>query len=217
MKPVRILIVDDHDVVRQGLKAVLSAHPGWQICGEAGTGAAAIAIALREKPDVIIMDIHMPDLNGLDATQAILAQLPLTQILILSAHESESLTRRMLSSGARGYVLKADICEDLISAVESICKGRLYFTSRVSDFVLNECQGGFAQNSDTPVRSVLTAREREVLQRLAEGQGNKQIATSLGISVRTVESHRANLMSKLKAHSLSDLVRWAVQNELVRP
>jgi DNA-binding NarL/FixJ family response regulator len=217
MKNVRILIVDDHDVVRKGLRAVISAHEGWEVCGEAGTGAGAVTLALQEKPDVIIMDIHMPDLNGLDAAQAILAQLPSTQVLILSAHESESLIRRMLASGARGYVLKADICEDLISAVESICKGRLYFTSSVSDFVLNEYKAGVLQSSDTPQRTGLTAREREVLQRLAEGRGNKEIATSLGISVRTVESHRANLMSKLKAHSLSDLVRWAVQNELIRP
>ena len=214
----RILLVDDHDIVRKGIRAVLSSNPDWQICGEAGNGRDAVEAALNEKPDIIVMDINMPDLNGLEATKQILALLPRTQVRILSAFESENLVRQMLNSGARGYVLKSDISEDLVRAIEALSNGRLYFTSSVSDFVLRESRRGTslgeAVNAERPA---LTAREREVLQLLAEGKGNKEIATSLDVAVRTVETHRANIMGKLNAHSLSDLVRYAVQNEIIRP
>jgi len=169
MKPVRILVVDDHDILREGLKAVLLSQPGFEICGEAATGLAAVSMASAERPDVIIMDIHMPGLNGLDATKRILEVLPLTQILILSAYESETLIRQMLESGARGYVLKADISEDLILAVERISKGRLYFASSVSNLVLAESRRVTAVNGEAAPRPELTAREREVLQLLADG------------------------------------------------
>ena len=218
MTPLRILIADDHDLLRKGLRTVLSSHPGWEVCAEASNGRDAVTAALRELPDLVVMDINMPQLNGLDATTEILAHLPKTRVLILSAHDSENLIRRMLTSGARGYVLKSDVSDDLIRAVEALRDGRLYFTSSVSNYVLNESRRGAtlgeAVSEDQPN---LTAREREVLQLLAEGQSNKEIATALGISVRTVESHRAKVMSKLNARSLSDLVRYAVQNEIVRP
>jgi len=216
--PVRIMLVDDHDIVRKGLRAVLSSHPSWQVCAEAGNGRDAIATALAEKPDLIVMDINMPGLSGLDATKEILSQLPLTQVLILSAHESENLIRQMLVSGARGYVLKSDISDDLVGAVEALCHGRLYFTSSLSGFVLNESRRGISL--DEAVQSgwqPLTAREREVLKLLAEGRSNKEIAAEIGVSVRTVETHRGNIMHKVGAHSLSDLMRYAVQNEIVRP
>lgn len=217
MTPLRILIVDDHDLVRKGLRAVLSAQTGWEICGEAGTGLDAISLAQREKPDVVIMDIHMPDMNGLVVTKEVLKRLPLTQVLILSAHESESLIRQMLSSGARGYVLKADISDDLILAVEAVAKGALFFTSSISNFVFSESRHAAPLHPDSARRPDLTTREREVLQLLAGGRSNKEIGTALGISGRTVETHRANLMTKLNAHSVTDLVRWAVQNKLIQP
>ncbi len=217
MTPLRILIADDHEIVRKGLRAILSAQPDWQICGEAGTGINAISLVLEQKPQIVIMDIHMPGLNGLDATKELLKHLPLTQVVILSAHESETLIRQMLASGARGYVLKADISDDLILAVETVAKGGLYFTSSISDFVLRESRQGGGQTLQAERRTQLTPRERDVLALLAAGKSNKEIGTALRISGRTVETHRANLMGKLNAHSLADLVRWAVQNELILP
>lgn len=218
MNPVRILIADDHDIVRKGLRTVLSSQPGWEICAEVANGRDAVAAALTEKPDVVVMDIKMPELNGLDATKQILAQLPRAQVLILSAFESANLIRQMLTSGARGYVLKSDISDDLIRAVEAMRDGRLYFTSSVSDYVLNESRRGATLGEAVVSEpATLTNREREVLQMLAEGRSNKEIATAMKISVRTVETHRGHVMGKLNAHSLSDLVRYAVQNEMVRP
>jgi DNA-binding NarL/FixJ family response regulator len=218
MPPVRILIADDHDVVRKGLRTVLASHAGWEICAEAANGRDAVTAALTQKPEIVVMDINMPGMSGLEATREIINALPLTQILILSAFESENLIRQMLTSGARGYVLKSDVSDDLLRAVEALCQGHLYFTSSVSGYVMNESRKGAALSEPgTLERPILTTRERQVLQLLAEGKGNKEIATSLDISVRTVETHRGNLMAKLNAHSLSDLVRYAVQNEIVRP
>lgn len=212
----RILVADDHDLVRKGIKVVLNSNAEWQVCGEAANGRDAVALALTVRPDIIVMDIHMPELNGLDATKEILGHMPATQVLILSAFESENLVRRMLSSGARGYVLKTDISDDLIKAVEALADGRLYFTSSLSERVLNESRRGAGLEFHDPEHEPLTKREREVLQLLSEGRTNKEIANALGIAVRTVETHRAKLMTKLNAHSLSDLVRYAIQNELVR-
>ena len=217
MKPLRILVADDHEVVRKGLRAILTGRPGWEVCCEAANGREAVGQALELRPDMIIMDISMPDLNGLEATRQIVDQLPRAQVLILSAHESENLVRQMLTSGARGYVLKSDIGEDLIAAVEALSRGRLYFTSRVSEYVLGESRRGVTL-SEFPKeqRPQLSTREREVLQLLAEGKSNKEVGTALGISIKTVETHRANLMNKLGMHSLSDLVRYAIQNEIIQ-
>jgi DNA-binding NarL/FixJ family response regulator len=217
MKPLRILVADDHEVVRRGLRAILMARSGWDVCCEAANGRDAVTQALKLRPDMIVMDISMPELNGLEATRQIVDQLPRTQVLILSAHESENLVRQMLTSGARGYVLKSDIGEDLIAAVEALSRGRLYFTSRVSEYVLGESRRGIAL-SEPPKeqRLQLSQREREVLQLLAEGKSNKEVGTALSISVKTVETHRANLMNKLGMHSLSDLVRYAIQNEIIQ-
>jgi DNA-binding NarL/FixJ family response regulator len=217
MKPVRILIADDHEVVRKGLRAILEAQ-GWQICRECTTGREAVEAALSEKPDITVMDINMPDLNGLEATRQIVKAQPGAQVLVISAHDSENLIRQMLSSGARGYVLKSDAGQDLVAAVQALLQRRIFFTSTVSEVVLgdySDAGNGMARAAEQPVGR-LSAREREVVQLLAEGRTNKEIAGRLNLSVKTVETHRRNVMSKLDCHSLSDLVRFAIQNEIIR-
>lgn len=215
----RILVADDHEIVREGLRTILARHPGWIVCGEASTGRQAIAEAIRLEPDVILMDISMPELNGLDATPKILERLPNAAILILSAHDSERLIRQMLSSGARGYMLKTDAGRDLTAAVEAISQGRLFFTNSVSDIVLSDYQRRAPNVANLPgTASVqLSPREREVLQLLAEGRTNKEVAAQIGTSVKTVENQRARIMTKLDFHSLTDLVRYAIQNEFIKP
>lgn len=203
----RILIADDHEIVREGLRTILERNSGWTVCGEAGTGRKALTEAMRLKPDLIVMDISMPELNGLDATPQILEKLPNTRILILSAHESERLVRQMLASGARGYILKSDAGRDLTAAVESLAMGKLFFAASVSNVVLSSSRNSV---------SLLSPREREVIQLIAEGRTNKEIAVLIGASIKTVENHRARLMAKLDFHSLTDLVRYAIQNEIIR-
>jgi DNA-binding NarL/FixJ family response regulator len=218
VKPVRILIADDHEVVRKGLRAILEAQPGWMVSRESSTGREAVEAALSEKPDIIIMDVNMPELNGLDATRQIVKANPAAQVIVLSAHDSENLIRQMLSSGARGYVLKSDAGQDLVAAVEALLQRRIFFTSTVSEVVLGDYVDGGAGTvrlPDSPAGR-LSAREREIVQLLAEGRTNKEIAGRLNLSVKTVETHRRNVMSKLDCHSLSDLVRFAIQNEIIR-
>ncbi len=217
-EPLRILIADDHEIVREGLRVILERREGWTVCGEASTGREALAEALRLQPDIVLMDISMPELNGLEATPRIMERVPGVKVLILSAHDSERLVRRMLSSGARGYMLKTDAGRDLVTAVESIADGRLFFTASVSNVVL-DCQKNAFDSGENPNNSAgnLTSREREILQLLAEGRANKEIAAQIAVSVKTVENHRAKIMAKLNFHSLTDLVRYAIQNEIVSP
>jgi len=211
--------VDDHDVVRHGLRALLEAQPGWQVVDEARDGREAIERVRRHKPDVVVMDFSMPGLNGLEATRQILKAHPVTEVLVLTMHESEQIAREALSAGARGYVLKSDAGRDLVNAVESLRVHKPYFTPRVSQMVLD----GYLKNAladghgGREPREVLTPREREIVQLLAEGKSNKEVASNLGISAKTTETHRANIMRKLNLHSVSDLVRYAVRNKMVEP
>lgn len=216
MKTTRILVADDHMVVRKGLRSILESHSGWEVCGEAADGREAVEMAIQQQPDIVIMDINMPELNGLEATRQVCKALPASQVLILSAHDSEQLVREMLVSGARGYVLKADAGEDLMSAVEALIAGRLFFTSSVSEFVMRGLRGGNDLNTAPEAGHRLSPREREVTQLLAEGKTNKEVATRLHISVKTAETHRKNIMSKLDLHTLSDLVRYAIQNGMIQ-
>ena len=193
---------------------MLESHPGWEICGEAANGREAVELALRQRPHVVVMDINMPELNGLDATRQICKAVPGMRVVILTAHDSEQLVREMLVSGARGYVLKADAGEDLIAAVEAVSGGRLFFTSSVSDYVMRSLA---KDGVPTEIPERLSPREREVVQLIAEGKSNKQVATLLDISVKTVETHRKHIMSKLELHSVSDLVRYAIQNRMIEP
>lgn len=212
MKPQRILLADDHEMVRHGLRALIEDQPGWQVCGEANTGRLAVAKARELKPDIVVMDFTMPELNGMEATRQICAELPRTQVLILTMHESEELVREMLNAGARGYVLKSDAGNALVDALKALADQKPYFTSKISALVLQ----GYL-NPNTRESPTLTPREREIVQLVAEGRSTKEVADKLGISPKTAETHRTNIMRKLNIHSVSDLVRYAIRNKLVEP
>ena len=211
----RILIVDDHAVVRRGVRSLLESHEGWDVCGEATTGRDAVEQSRRLRPDVVIMDLSLPELNGLDATRHILKDAPETEVLVLTMHQSEELARGVLQAGARGYVLKSDADENLIAAVENLRQHKPFLTTTVTEFVLD---GYIRDGADQDAaRGVVTAREREIIQLIAEGKSNKQAASALNISVKTIEAHRANIMRKLHLRSVSDLVRYAIRNKIVQP
>jgi DNA-binding NarL/FixJ family response regulator len=215
MNRVRILIADDHEVVRQGLRSLLEGQAAMEIIGEASNGREAVDKAIALKPDVVVLDIGMPELNGLEATRQIVKGTPRTEVLILTVYETEEVIREVLRAGARGYVLKSDAGRLLISAIESVAAHKAFFTSRVSELVL----AGFLSSEGEPESESqgqpLTPREREVLQLLAEGKTNKEVAAALGIGLKTVETHRQNLMTKLGLHSVVDLVRYAIRNGIV--
>ena len=212
----RILLADDHEVVRRGMRSLLEARPGWQICDEAIDGREAVEKAARHKPEVVILDIGMPVLNGLEAARQIRKEVPESEVLILTMHESEQVVREVVEAGARGYVLKSDAGRALVKAVEALGQHKTFFTTRVADLAARALRAN-GRESAAGETSILTHREREVVQLLAEGRTNKDVAESLGISVRTVETHRNNIMRKLGGHTLSDLVRYAVRNNLVAP
>ena len=217
MKKLRILVADDHEVVRQGMRALLKVRPGWEVCAEAADGREAVELARETKPDVVVMDISMPELNGLEATRQILKALPRTEVLILTLHESEQLVRRVIESGARAYVLKSDAGRNLVEGVAALGQHKSFFSSKVATVVVESyLKGGKTSGRTKRHRDVLTAREREVVQLLAEGKSNKEIGLTLGISVHTAETHRSNIMSKLGTHSLSALIRYALRNQIVK-
>ena len=214
--PLRILVVDDHAVVRRGVRVLLESHEGWEVCGEATNGRDAVEQSRRLRPDVVVMDLSLPGLNGLDATRQILKDAPDTEVLVLTMHHSEELARDVLQAGARGYVLKSDAEENLVTAVDSLRQHRPFLTSTVAEFVLDDyLRRDGAQDESSAV--AVTAREREIIQLVAEGQSNKEAASTLGISVKTIEAHRANVMRKLQLRSVSDLVRYAIRNKIVQP
>ncbi len=216
--PFRILLADDHEIVRRGLCALLRAQPDWEVCGEASNGREAVEKALQLKPEVVILDIGMPTLNGLDATRQILHANPQIKVLILTLYDSDQVVQEVLNAGARGFLLKSDAARDLVAAVEALRRDKIYFTPKVASMVLE----GYLRrdNNGTPVaaptRSRLTPREREVVQLLAEGKSSKEVAVTLGLSVKTAETHRSNIMRKLELHSVSDLVLYAVRNNIVQ-
>jgi DNA-binding NarL/FixJ family response regulator len=212
----RILIADDHEVVRRGLTSLLSSRRGWVVCAEATTGREAVALAAQHRPDIVIMDIRMPELNGLEATRKIRKMLPQTQVLVLSLHYSDQLVREIVDAGARAYVLKSDASAELLTAVEALANSRAFFTSGAAKALID----GFskpASRQTPPLHTSLTAREREVVQLLAEGKSSKEVAVALGISVKTADTHRSNIMRKLEIHSVSELVRYAVKNNMIEP
>ena len=212
MKSLRILLADDHELVRQGLRALIEGQPGWQVCGEATTGREAVAKTRELKPDIVVMDFTMPELNGMEATRQICAALPRTQVLVLTMHDSEELVREVLAAGARGYVLKSDAGRALVDALKAMAEQKPYFTSKISALVLE----GYL-NPITRESSTLTPREREIVQLVGEGRSTKELADKLGISPKTAETHRTNIMRKLNLHSVSEVVRYAIRNKLVEP
>jgi DNA-binding NarL/FixJ family response regulator len=218
MSALRILIADDHEVVRAGVRSLLEGQPDCEICGEAVTGRQVVALAQQLKPDIVILDITMPELNGLEATRQIRKVAPTVQILILSVHESEELVREILDAGAHGYVLKSDAGRELTAALQALRKHETFFTSRVAQIALRAYRTKKRAGDAPPSPGgALTLREREVLQLLAEGKSNKETASALGISVMTVETHRSNIMHKLGAHSVAELVHYAVRHKIITP
>ena len=213
MKKVRLLIADDHALVREGLRRVLEARRDWEVCAEAVNGRDAVAKAREHKPDVVIVDFAMPELNGLEATRQIRAALPRTEVLVLTMHQTESLVRDVLAAGARGFILKDDAGHVLIQAVESLLGRKPYFTAKVSELVLQ----GYLKPAPAAGEPVgpLTARERQVVQLVAEGKSSKEAAATLGVSAKTIESHRANILRKLGLRSSAELIRYAVRNKIV--
>jgi len=216
MATFRIFIADDHEVVRKGLMSLLQAQPDWEVCGEAADGREAVEKAQQLKPDVVILDIGMPSLNGLEATRQILKTNPQAKVLILTLHDSDQVVREVLNAGARGFLLKSDAGRDLISAVEALQRHKTFFTSKVAEMVLDSFLKSKPRPADEPEREVLTPREREIVQLLAEGKSTKEVAVALGLSVKTAETHRSNIMRKLNLHSISELVLYAVRNNIVQ-
>jgi DNA-binding NarL/FixJ family response regulator len=216
MSPLRILIADDHSVVRAGLRTLLESREGWQVCAEASDGRDAVDKATNLKPEVAVVDIGMPLLNGVEATRRIRAASPTTEVLILTMHESDDLVQQVIQAGARGYILKDDADRVLIAAVDSASQHKPYFSTRLATPVPSD-PGASRSDTPKPSRARLTPREREILQLLAEGKSNKEVAGLLGISVNTAEAHRANIMLKLGVHSLAELVHYAIRNQIIKP
>ena len=215
MKTVRILLADDHKVVRQGTRALLSAVPEWEIVGEADNGRDAVSLTAELKPDIVILDISMPELNGLDATRQIKKKSPETEVLIFTGQETEELVHDVFDSGARSYIMKTDAADHLIDAIKALSEHKHFFTSRISEIVFARYIQEKGTLEGARDKSRITDREREIVQLLAEGKSSKEIATILGISVRTVETHRAAIMKKLGLKSFSELIRYAVRNKII--
>ncbi len=213
----RILVVDDHEVVRRGVKALIESRPDWRVCGETGDGREAVLKAKELQPDVVVLDVTMPGLNGLDATRQIRNVAPKTEVLVLTMHSSEDLARELLSAGARGFIMKSDAGRDLVNAVESVARHKPFFTSRIAEMVLDSFLQSAPKDGRPSAVAELTDREREVVLLLADGKTNKEVAGDLNISQKTAETHRANIMRKLHLGSLGDLVRYAIRNHLTEP
>ncbi|MBV8846035.1 MAG: response regulator transcription factor [Bryobacterales bacterium] len=207
---IRILLADDHALVRQGFRMILEAQADMEIVGQAGNGREAVELSAKLHPDLVIMDVAMPDLNGIEATRRIMETSPRTRILALSMHKDSVYVREVLRAGARGYLLKDSGDADLVAAVRAVAKGEGYLSPSVSESVLSD----YRRHVTDPL-DLLSSREREVLQMIAEGKTNKEIATSLNLSVYTVEAHRGRIMEKLNLHSTSELVRFALRSGLI--
>ena len=218
MANLRLLVADDHDVVRKGVRTLLEEQPGWEVAAEAADGREAVEKAKLVQPDVTILDLSMPELNGLEAATEILKTVP-TKVLILTMYDSDPLIRQTLEAGARGYLLKSDAGRDLVSAVDALRRNKTFFTPKVAQMVLEGYLGRPSKENDEDNNRKnglrLTARQKQILQLLAEGKSSKEVAVALNISVKTAETHRANIMRRLDCHSVTELVRYAIRNHII--
>jgi DNA-binding NarL/FixJ family response regulator len=212
MRKFRIFLAEDHPIVRFGLRSLFSAHEGWEICGESGDGCETVRKCKQLKPDLLILDICMPKLNGVDAARQILRADPTQKILIFTSVDSELVVRDCLEAGVRGWAFKSEKTEDLIAAVESLARNKSSFSPGVSDLILN---GYLRRRSDRAAPPGLTARERQVVQLVCEGKVSKELSALLGVTVKTAETHRSNILRKLKIHTIAELVLFAVRNEII--
>jgi len=213
---VRILIADDHDIVREGTRLVIERQPGWEVCGVATTGREAVKLAVKLKPDIVVVDMSMPELNGLDAARQIRRRLPQTEVLIFTAHSTDDLIREAFEAGVKSFINKTEAHIYLVEAIEALSRHKPFFTAKVSEILfsnlLNRAEGS---RDETEPGQRLTAREREIVQLIAEGKSNKQVANALGISIRTAEAHRASILRKLSLDSVAGLVRYAIRNKII--
>jgi two-component system response regulator NreC len=215
MKKVRIILADDHTVMRAGLRALLERQPGLEVVGEAEDGRQTVELACAHVPDVVVMDIAMPILNGVEATRRLIRQQPTISVVILSMYSDESYVMRALEAGARAYLLKDSAVTDLIRAIEAVSQGKSFFSPKISRILAEEYVRALKQKGVADSYELLTPREREILQLLAEGKTNKEVATSLNISVYTAETHRGNILQKLNLHSSAELVLYAVRKGII--
>jgi two-component system, NarL family, response regulator NreC len=215
MKKVRILLADDHTVMRAGLRALLERQPNLEVVGEAGDGRQTVELASSHVPDVVVMDIAMPNLNGVEATRRMVSKQPTISVVILSMYSDESYVMRALEAGARAYLLKDSAVADLIRAIEAVSQGKSFFSPKISRILAEEYIRALRQKGVADSYELLTPREREILQLLAEGKTNKDVATSLNISVYTAETHRGNILQKLNLHSTAELVLYAVRKGII--
>lgn len=217
MTSVRILIADDHVLTRRGARELLEMQPGWKVVGEAANGREAVEKSRLLKPDVVILDLTMPELNGIETTRQILRAVPETEVLVLTLHDSERIIQDALGAGARGYVLKSDAEASLIEAVDAVRQRKAFFTGKAGAFLLDvyrQAEGRAERQNKT--RKDFTPREREIVQLVAEGRSNKEIASRLKLSLHTVVTHRSNVMSKLGVHSVTELVRYAIRHDMIK-
>src|ERR1700731_192713 len=215
MRRLRILVADDHEVMGTGVRALIEQEPGWQVCGTATNGQEAVDAARKLKPDVVILDRTRPELDGLEALREIKRALPNTEVVIFSAHHSEEIIGQLFEAGAKSYIQKSDAGRYLVAAIKSIAEHKPFFTSEISQILFAKFLSGSAGKKQNGQEHSVTARERDVVRLLAGGNSNKEVANSLGISIRTAETHRATLMRKLGLESLAALVRYAIRNHII--
>jgi DNA-binding NarL/FixJ family response regulator len=212
---VQILIADDHDLMREGTRAVIERQPGWEVCGVAATGREAVGQAFALEPDVVVMDMSMPELNGLDAAQQIRRRLPQTEVLIFTAHQTDELIREVFEAGVKSFIVKSEAHHFLVEAIQSLSQHKPFFTDKVSEILFADILNRSERNPSRSRSGQLSEREREIVQLLSEGRSNKAVAGALGISVRTAEAHRANILRKLSLDSVASLVRYAIRNKII--
>jgi DNA-binding NarL/FixJ family response regulator len=215
MRKIAVLLVDDHTVVRQGLRALLSAEGDMEVIGEAENGRQAVALAKKNAPDVVVMDVAMPLLNGLEATKQILRNVPRAKVLVLTSYGDDDCVTQMMDAGASGYLIKQTAANDLLKAIREVQKGNAYFSPAIAKRLRDQCREAFTTGRAPRKAGELTSRESEVLQLIAEGFSNKQIAAELSISIKTVEKHRQQVMNKLNIHDVAGLTRYAITKGMI--